>query len=302
MQGEYAEMADWKQYEVAVAQFVAAIGQDAKVTHDVKIPDAHTGLPRQRDVWVQWSLGGHFPVKAMISCKYRSRPLDEQDIDHFNGEYLSSKAQVGIIYARNGFNRSAIEKSRVLGFHCCKLFRDEPPELPEMLNYGLAYQFRTMNRCLYGGDIASYGFTHWKDVFALPVGSSTVLDELAKSYDLIQNEQDPAALWGHMRSGFSVMVSVRNPGAAPLEIHLEARFTAYRAKLEFMLLNGSYNVTSGSFMGSESTPWLKIRDVDPGPGWEEVANLPEHEPPQTLIIYGMANIRQALIDYGELAL
>ena len=53
---------DWELFELAVAQFIAAINQGAKVTHDVRLPDVHTGHPRQRDVWVEWSFGGHFPA------------------------------------------------------------------------------------------------------------------------------------------------------------------------------------------------------------------------------------------------
>ena len=43
---------NWRQFEAAVADFIAAIGHGAKVTHDAKIPDSHTGFPRQRDVWI----------------------------------------------------------------------------------------------------------------------------------------------------------------------------------------------------------------------------------------------------------
>ncbi len=44
----------WKDYELAVARFIAAISTNARVTHDIQIPDRDTGLPRQRDVWVEW--------------------------------------------------------------------------------------------------------------------------------------------------------------------------------------------------------------------------------------------------------
>jgi len=40
----------WKQFEIAVAQFVSALDPNAKVTHNAQLPDKHTGKLRQRDV------------------------------------------------------------------------------------------------------------------------------------------------------------------------------------------------------------------------------------------------------------
>ena len=117
-----SESVPWREYERAVTRFLQALGEDAKVTHDGKIPDADTGLPRQRDVWIEWSLGGHFPVQALVSCKHLSRPLDQQDIDHFRGEMESANAHLGIVYSKSGFRDAAIQKARQLGFHCCRLY------------------------------------------------------------------------------------------------------------------------------------------------------------------------------------
>ena len=92
-------------------------------------------------MWVEWVIAGHFPVKARISCKYWKSPLNQQDIDHFNGEFISSNAQIGIIYARIGFNDQAIEKATKLGFHCCRLYGNEPAGLPKSLVFGPVYYF-----------------------------------------------------------------------------------------------------------------------------------------------------------------
>ena len=43
----------WKNFEIAVAEFMSKIGHGAKITHDARIPDAHTGYSRQRYVWVE---------------------------------------------------------------------------------------------------------------------------------------------------------------------------------------------------------------------------------------------------------
>lgn len=116
---------DWKLFELAVARFIKTVGGNARVTHDKRLPDVHTGQPRQRDVWIEWKIAEHYPAKALVSCKYWGEVLDQQDIDHFNGEFLSSGAQIGIIYSRFGYNENAIAKAKHLGFHCCRLFQNE---------------------------------------------------------------------------------------------------------------------------------------------------------------------------------
>jgi hypothetical protein len=64
----------------------------------------------------------YFPLKILVSCKKYKRKLDQQDIDAFNGELISSGAHKGVIYSYSGFNKYAIEKCKVLGISCCKLY------------------------------------------------------------------------------------------------------------------------------------------------------------------------------------
>ena len=85
-------------------------------------PDKHTGKPRQRDVFIQTKICGIIPVKILISCKKYKRNLNQKDIDHFNGELISSGANKGVIYSYSGFNKNAIEKSKVLDICCCRLY------------------------------------------------------------------------------------------------------------------------------------------------------------------------------------
>lgn len=299
MNKDPADPPDWRQYELAVAAFVSAVGGGAKVTHDAKLPDAHTGLPRQRDVWVEWSLGNHFPVKALISCKYWRAALDQSDIDHFNGEFISSRAQVGIIYSRSGFNEAAIKKAQLLGFHCCRLLQNQPPDVPEMLSLGLAYHFRPQIRCSVRGDLPSYGFSHWKQVLALPIGESTVLSELAHHYRAFNETSDHQAKWQHARNGFRAMVQVRNSGTAPIDVTLHVRYTAYQAKIEYTLLNGSYNVSSKAFKGSETSPWIDLKSIHPGPGWAVIQSLPDEIPRPLIAAFANADPAQHLREFGE---
>jgi hypothetical protein len=292
---------DWKQFELAVARFIDAIGQGAKVTHDARIPDVHTGYPRQRDVWVEWSFGGHFPAKALISCKHWATPLDQMDIDHFNGEFISSGAQLGIIYAKAGFNDRALEKAKTLGFHCCKLYDNEPAELPEGLAIGLAYHFRPRFRISVHGSADLYGFKLWKEVFSLPSGSGTVLSAFVQGFDAYQKESDIKKRWELARKGQVVIARVHEKDKPPLVVELHLIYRAFQAKLEYTMLDGSYNITAGHFLGSEATPTIDTQSAHPGPGWDELAQIPEAMPTRLLAMYTQVDPLTELRRIGETA-
>ena len=130
---ETSSLPEWKQFEIAVANFLRAVDPSAKITHDAKIADVHTGEPRQRDVWIEGNLCQLFPIKVLVSCKFTKDRLNEQDIDAFNGEFISSGAHKGVIYAKTGFADPAIQKAKKLDFSCCRLYLNQPPDLPEVL-------------------------------------------------------------------------------------------------------------------------------------------------------------------------
>jgi len=292
---------EWRQFEIAVARFVEAIDKTAKVTHDVQLPDAHTGYPRQRDVWVEWPIGEHFTAKALISCKYWNSPLDQQDIDHFNGEFISSKADIGIIYARQGFNERAIEKAKVLGFHCCKLYRDEPAELPESLILGLAYHFRPRFQIQVKGETETYGFKKWEDVFAIPVGEKTILDLLANEFDKFQYCKDVKERWRMAREGYAGVVYMRERGLVPLDITIRCIDRAFQAKIEYTMLEGSYNVTKGKFLGSQATPFIDTQSSNPGPGWSELEEIPANIPDKVIVMFFQGDSVKWLQEFGKTA-
>ena len=291
---------NWRQFEAAVANFIAAIGQGAKVTHDAKIPDAHTGFPRQRDVWIEWSILGHFPAKALISCKYWSKSLDQKDIDHFNGEFISSGAQIDIVYSKSGFNDRALEKSRTLGFHCCKLYEDEPAEIPEGLLIGHVYNFRPGFRLRIRGDASAYGFKQWREVLDLPFKKYTVFEAFVEAFNTHQNGQDePKERWERSRLGSSFFANINPEGMPPLEIELNMIDRAYQARIEYTMLNGSYNMTAGAFLGSQATPLVDMESTHPGPGWVEVTDLPEIMPNTLLAMYMQADPKEHLLRFGK---
>lgn len=292
---------DWRRFEAAVADFIAAIGKGAKVTHDVMMPDVHTGFPRQRDVWIEWSILGHFPAKALVSCKHWSKTLDQKDIDHFNGEFIASGAQIGIIYSKSGFNDRAIEKSRVLRFHCCKLYDDEAAELPECLSFGLAYNFRLAFGVTVSGKTSAISFKTWREVLEMPFESRTVFDAFADAIESHQTPLDnPDERWKRAKFGSSFVMQLTPADMPPIDVELTVVDRVYKAKIEFTMLNGSYNLTSNAFLGSQTIPWVDTENEHPGPGWEEIADIPNEMPNPLLAIFMRANPKEQLLRFAEL--
>lgn len=289
----------WRRFEIAVTSFIEALKSGAKVTHDAQIPDKQTGCPRQRDVWVEWVLGALFPVRGLISCKFWAEALNEQDIDHFNGEFQSSGAQIGIIYARTGYTDPAIQKAKSFGFHCCKLYEDQPADLPESLVLGLAYTFRPRFQIALAGDRTQHNLRFLKELFPLQTDNTTVFEMLATQLDHFQSAKTPLERWQLAKHGYTGVCNIGGVGLPPLQISFRFTWRAFQARIEYTNLNGSYNITSGLFQGSQSTPPVDMQCANPGPGWVELSEIPEAMPNPRMAIYTTGDSRQALISWGE---
>jgi hypothetical protein len=266
----------WREFERAVARFIAAAGPEASVTHNAIIPDEHTGRPRQRDVWIEFKLCGHYPCKALASCKCLGRKLHEQDIDHFNGEFLSSGAQVGIVYSKEGYNDGAIEKARKLGFHCCRLYRDQPPEIPTHLISSI-YLFQPCCTTLMTGEAGDRPLTHWKDALALPHHDTTVLEALAVKYTEFQKMVNLKDTWRKAKEGEECFVQATD-ARGPLFVGIRTFYKVWQAKAEYMLLDGSYNFSSDEFQGQQKAPVIDMYSFNPDPCWEQLTELPDEHP------------------------
>ena len=81
--GSETAIPNWQAFEIAVAKFAAAMDPSAVVRHNVLLPDADTGHPRQRDVIIEAKICKIFPVTVLVSCKYWQSKLDEGHIDCF---------------------------------------------------------------------------------------------------------------------------------------------------------------------------------------------------------------------------
>ena len=87
-----------KQFEDAVHRFAKAINPEAKVFFDHHVPDREAGTPRQCDVWIETTIGNHWPIAIYVSCKDYRRKLDISHIDNFIRE-----TQANVFHGRHLF-------------------------------------------------------------------------------------------------------------------------------------------------------------------------------------------------------
>ena len=291
-------MPRWKEFEDAVEKFVSALDPDAKVTADVKLPDVHTSKPRQRDVWVDAMVCNHFPLKVLISCKKLKRKIDQQHIDAFNGELISSGARLGVLYAYSGFTSNAIEKAKKLGISCCKLFDNEPADIPESLFFLASYCCSPRVSISVVAPLdPQWNLKIWNDLFSLQFdddGSSiSVIDAIVRSYNTGEKDAISAASKTFFPPNWVRVLecSEEKSTREAIKIIIKGSWKVYEARLEAHLLQGSYNFSNGAFLGNLSTPFVDTQNSHPGPGWNLLKELPEKE--------SMKPIRGILITSGK---
>ena len=264
-------MADpaWRAFELAVAQVLSAFAPDAQVRHDVQTPDRDTGLPRQRDVWIEAPLlGGLATLRVHVSCKRKKSKLSQLDIDAFLGELASSGASIGMIFSHEGFTKPALAKAAKRGIGCCALFEDRPADLPdvlalEIINY--RERVRIESRGIPRHSLAALAEAQLPDD---PEGL-TVLQRLLLGYES-ERQDSMASPAGQAPPKWFSELSFGSGTESPASLRLSTEWGVFRARREACLLNGAYSFTEQTFAGVASTPWIDQRSAHPGPGWEEV--------------------------------
>lgn len=262
----------WKQFELAVAALLKALDPSAVVSHDTYIADQDTGTPRQRDVWIETTFGGHFAIKILVSCKRKSAKISQQDMDAFIGELRSSGAHKGVLYSYRGFTKPALAKAERLGISCCVLHSDSPPHIPEMLAFS-AFHFAEEQRLTLDPAPPAPGLS-WQDIIELPTttseGDKPAIEQLAQLYH--RDDDAVQSRLGELPPPCRVVeVPVSIPGQERASrMIVESFWRVHRAKIEAWCVNGSYSLTDKDFKGTIATPAVDTWSNDPGPGWELV--------------------------------
>lgn len=263
---------EWKSFEKAVAEFCKRLAPDAKVERDTFTPDADTGRPRQRDVWITATIGGFFPVTALISCKHYKRKLNQQDLDAFIGEWRSSKANVGVIYSKSGFSAPAIEKAQAAGVNCCRLYANEPPDIPAALILQFYYWMPILEVAVIEG-LEGKTDLKWRDLYRYSDEDGSLLDQMNSACSVAAERTKQALARGEARPN---SVSVVHLGFDEQEdtptfvVRVAHRWRLFKARGSHHAVIGSYSQTHANFTGTVSSPSIDTLSEEPGVGWEEV--------------------------------
>lgn len=265
-------MKDWEQFENAVATFLQALEPTATAKRDVRIPDRDTGEPRQYDVWVEKKLGGHIPLKILISCKRHKRKLNQHHIDSFSGELRSSGADKGVIYSYSGFTKPALKKCKRLGISACQLYQNQKSDLPEgILLYAYCCRSKMTIGLLYNTEIPSK-YTVWNDLL-----NQEFTDKKSKQFFIdflifkIEELEQKAVREKVSNEPFPPQKKdrfwVRDEEGNELGIEILVDWEVFEAEIGASIVNGSYSITDRDFKGAQTIPSINGSGPDPGPGW-----------------------------------
>lgn len=289
----------WKLFEQAVADFLARLAPGARVTRNVYLPDADTGRNRQRDVWIEATVGGLIPVTILVSCKRYKRKVDQQQMDAFLGEWRSSRAHVGVIYSFSGFTEPALEKARANRVSCCRLYLNEPPDIPDLLLF-TCYLWQPMVHVEVLEGLGQRRGLRWADLFEIRDAEGSLLDQLEAAWGVASGSarkaiEDGTAkpnLVSTVRLGFD---AIGNYPAFRLQV--VHRWRLFRARETAHSVNGTYSESDRKFIGSVMSPSIDTWSSDPGPGWEELPAHQQLEGNAAHLITTSPPLRQVLLDH-----
>jgi hypothetical protein len=297
---------DWKAFEIAVAKFAAAMDPSAVVRHNVLLPDADTGHARQHDVIIEARICKIFPVTILVSCKYWHSKLDEGHIDTFIGEFLSSRAHKGVIYSYSGFTQPALEKAAAKGICCCRLFRNEPPEMPQSIPFRAYACSPSLTVTLLSPPRSNSNPSKWREVLSLSDETDgergSVLDSILAAYESLEDHSmrqlktNPLLLPVGFTS--NLVFDPALPVLGDLKIQVGCVWKIFQADIKACLANGSYSLTQNQFVGDFSFPRIDRLNTHVGPGWNRLNETPKSLEPGAIVILlsGATNLRTDLCD------
>lgn len=278
---------DWQQFEIAVAKFAAALDPSAVVRHDVSLPDADTGRPRQRDVVIEAKVCKLFPVTLLVSCKYWQSKLDEGDIDTFVGELISARAHKGVIYSYSGFTAPALEKANAKGICCCRLFRNEPPELPESLVFRVYACTPTFTISLLSPPKSNAKPSTWRQVLEMNdqedgeqisvIESVLSVYERLEAHALDEMKNHPSTFPTGFVSDMEFNTDLKIIGG--LAIRIGCVWKVFHADIKACLASGSYSLTQNEFVGDFHYPTIDRFNAQLGSGWIRIEKPPSEMEP-----------------------
>lgn len=288
-------------FEKAVFAFANTLDAKAEVLFDHKVPDRDTGTPRQCDVWINAKFGGHWPLSILVSCKDHKSKLDINDVGTFLEEKRSTGAGYGVIYSKAGFTKPAIEKAKVNGIACCKLYQNEPADIPELIVFE---SFACLPQIQLGVlNIQSLrSLQVWNNIFDLEDGGEKFIDYIEKEFHTAEKQSiEKVSQTSAFPENWELTLRhISDDKTEEVVIKIIAIWRKFKARIEATLLDGSYSILDNSFRGSYAGPWIDTQSTHPGDAWVEIDDpnfvLPKNN---VIAILYSGNIKQALEKLGS---
>jgi hypothetical protein len=183
---------------------------------------------------------------------------------------------MGVIYSRSGFTKPAIEKGRANQVSCCRLYDNEPVDIPSSI---WIEQFACKPAVLVSlpKDSGYPDLEKWSDLFDIPDSQNqqTVLDIIAAAFSAceakameIVNDLLKKGV-GSFPKNLSLDVTFDLSGSK-CKVTVGSYWKKYRARTEATLLQGSYCLTNSSFKGTMVGPSIDTWGESFGDAWEEL--------------------------------
>lgn len=291
----------WREYEIAVSAFLQALNPSDTVIHDHKEPDRQTNKPRQRDVWIETRIGGLISVCILVSCKDYKRKLNQMNIDHFYGELSSSMADIGVIFSSAGYAEAALAKARQWGIQCCRLYKNQPPDIPSILIFPAAFCSFSMKYIKLLEVTKKPSEMLWKDVFLIEndelKGSKSLADYIEEKFKENSLDAESFAKDGdRLPKDWALDVTAKGD-LLDVKVQIGEQWRFYQGKVEAHLLNGVYSISENLFIGNQFTPTIDTQSNHPGEGWDTI-NRADVAKSRTHLnfILGQSFSRQTMLD------
>lgn len=273
-------------FELAVHDFVKRLAPDATVIFDHKVKDRDTGTYRQVDVWIETRFANHFPLSILVSCKdFQRKKIDISHIGTFINEVRSTGASTGVMYSRSGFTRPALEKALSNGLSCCRLYDNQPADLPEVLIFTDYLSTPSFRLHYVDSQGIQQSISTWGDLLDLEtVDGKTAYDEILEDYSEISKIYRTEAPKCELPRDTRYKMAFDLINGARLVMYIDIHFKHYKGNLSAHIINGSYCLSDGNFYGNQRGPIIDTQCVRPGPGWDEVP-WTEDLPPRTCVAF-----------------
>lgn len=268
-------IAKGKGFEVAVHHFVQSLDPSAEVLFDHKVEDRDSKTMRQCDVWINTKIGGHWPISILVSCKDHKRKLHVGDIGSFADEIRSTGASTGVIYSRHGYTQPALQKAKANGIACCRLFANDKADIPDAIMFE-QYTCNPFFRFVIHNNPDPSRFRAWNDIFNAEVENCGKIQQIVEILEEAYLEGQVKSIEeGNKKNRFPLdwtneLVMTGDEIGGQLRITMIAGWNRYMARVEGLLLNGSYSISNSTFQGSISGPAIDTWSPDPGQGWVRV--------------------------------